>query len=257
MLKRKCMLFIITVGTLLFFVSACNEVDNDINNDINNDIASLQAEIGTLQQQIAELQDELEEKESTITELESKLNDKEDGSNGNNVGNEESASLEEQLRGRGDDVVIALENQNFQSFANYVHPEKGVRFSPYAHVLPDEHLRFSAEEVMNFSNDQEEYEWGTQDGSGYPITMTPTQYYEEYIYIREFSREASKIKINEIESRGNLIINIEETYPDAQFVSYYVTAGEEELNWANLILAFEELDGEWYLVGLAVDRWTI
>ncbi|QGS68387.1 hypothetical protein CV093_06840 [Oceanobacillus sp. 143] len=62
--------------------------------------------------------------------------------------------------------------------------------------------------------------------------------------------------MNNIKTRGSMIVNVQEVYPDASFVSYYVEGTEQELDWADLILVFEKDQDNWYLVGLAVDRYT-
>ncbi|ADU31974.1 hypothetical protein [Evansella cellulosilytica] len=244
---------------VVLLMTACNNGDEPVEENEDSDIASLEADIEALESIIDQLQDELAKRDETISELESELGIEDSDSTGEGESNNESPSSSENstLRERANLVVGSLENKNFNTLANYVHPEKGVRFSPYGYVDTDEHLIFQSEEVKGFTYDTEEYEWGTEDGTGYAITLTPSEYYEEYIYIRDFSRMSSDIVENEIESYGNIIVNVEEKYPEAEFVSYYVTPSDNELNWANLILAFEEYEGEWYLVGIAVDRWTI
>lgn len=237
------------IAVLILLLSACNDVNEANTDDL---IGALQADIEQLNEQNEQLKDQLVERDNRIAELESELQETENNSNSS----DETAADEDYLKDRADNVVIALENKNFESLATYVHPDKGIRFSPYGHVNPEEDLLFTAEEVTAFAQDTEEYEWGTEDGSGHPIVMTPSQYYEEYIYIRDFSRESQEIAVNKIESHGNIPVNVEEEYPEADFVNYLVAANEDQLNWANLILAFEEYEGEWYLVGLAVDRWT-
>src|SRR5262245_27215117 len=42
------------------------------------------------------------------------------------------------IAGRAREVMLALKAGNIAKFATLVHPTKGVRFSPYASVLPDE-----------------------------------------------------------------------------------------------------------------------
>ncbi|MBP2077010.1 hypothetical protein [Oceanobacillus polygoni] len=167
----------------------------------------------------------------------------------------EIATSEEQLRVHGDLIVDALDKADFDQLATFVHPEKGIRFSPYVFIEEEEQLVFEAEQVRAFSNDDEVYDWGTEDGTGDTIQLTPNAYYNDYIYIRDFI-ESNEVLVNDIEARGNMLMNVEEVYPEASFVSYYVPGTDVELDWANLILAFEEVNGDWYLVGIIVDRWT-
>lgn len=247
-----------------------NEKEEELN-AVEEDKESTEEELQAVQNELNELEEELSQKRNELASVEEELEEaqgrQEDSESGDNSedhayneegGNDANGDSDyEQIQEKANSVVTGLENEDFGTVATHVHPEKGVRFSPYGHVDTEEHLVFSREEVRNLMEDEEEYIWGTQDGSGHPIELTPAEYYEEYIYIRDFSRSAEEVNYNEVESRGNTIVNVEEVYPDADFMEYYVSEEEEDLNWAALILAFEKLDGEWYLTGIAVDRWTI
>ncbi|MDA3130864.1 YobA family protein [Aliibacillus thermotolerans] len=164
---------------------------------------------------------------------------------------------EEAVLERAEKVVTALHNEDFATLASIVHPEKGVRFSPYAHVLPEEHISFTSDQVRSFMEDENSYIWGSKDGKGTPIELTPSAYYEDYLYIKKFA-EVDGSFVTELKERGNTLHNADEIYPEAQFVEYYVPASDEiGMDWASLILAFEEVDGMWYVVGIIIDRWTI
>ena len=168
---------------------------------------------------------------------------------------QETAADKEQLRAHADLIVDALDNKDFEQLSTFVHPEKGIRFPPYAFIEEEEEPIFEAEQVSAFLNDNEVYDWGTEDGTGDTIELTPNEYYHDYLYIRDFM-ESNEVLVNDIEARGNMRMNVGEVYPDARFVSYYVPGTDEEMDWANLILAFEEVNDDWYLVGIIVDRWT-
>ena len=168
---------------------------------------------------------------------------------------QETAADKEQLRAHTDLIVDALDNKDFEQLSTFVHPEKGIRFTPYAFIKEEEQPIFEAEQVRGFPNDNEVYEWGTEDGTGDAIRLTPNAYYHDYLYIRDFT-ESTEILVNDIDPRGNMRMNVGEVYPEARFVSYYVSGTDEEMDWANLILAFEEVNDDWYLVGIIVDRWT-
>ncbi|MCE7794075.1 hypothetical protein K8O68_16930 [Salipaludibacillus sp. CUR1] len=260
---------VFTAGSALLVLSACNngngEATGDRTEQLEAEVEDLEQNLSETESALKETEAQLAEKEEQMEKLEEQVNEQENSTEEddaeNDRGNENDGDSvvtgDDELRDKADDVVIALENEDYQSLANYVHPEEGVRFSPYGHVDPEEHLTFSREEVQEFAEDEEEYEWGIQDGSGEPIILTPSEYYEDYVYIRDFSREAEEILVNEIESRGHIEVNVEEVYPDGEFVSYYVSETDEELNWANMILSFAENNGGWYLTGVTIDKWTI
>jgi hypothetical protein len=48
-----------------------------------------------------------------------------------------SEQTEQAVADRARDIVLALRDRDMQQFACYVHPLKGVRFSPYGYVEPD------------------------------------------------------------------------------------------------------------------------
>ena len=245
------------VSTLLL-LSACTPVNYPSNNNdtsreiegMEETLHQLRAEIVEKELQLASLEKELQSKENELAKLTEEIEEKKKEL-------EDMDSVSEVIRDKADSVVIGLEHADFHTLAIHAHPEKGIRFSPYGYVDIDEHLQFTSDEIKEFSEDKTQYIWGTQDGSGHPIELTPNEYYEQYIFIRDFSKNAQEINFNEINDRGNIIVNVEEVYPDANFMEYYVSAEEDSLNWASLILAFEKYNGEWYLVGVIVDRWTI
>ena len=60
-----------------------------------------------------------------------------------------------------------------KKLSGIVHPDKGVRFSPYAFVDVEKDLIFSRTRILNFFKDQIVYNWGVYDGIGTPINLTP------------------------------------------------------------------------------------
>jgi hypothetical protein len=271
-MKTSRLFIVIFVGFL--FLTACSDstggqAENEELDKLNERITQLEEEAETKDEEIAAKDTQITELEATIVNLEKQLENPQTGEeevsvevdkvveeeSADSKDSDEAASDEEQLRERADAVVDALGNKDFSSLASLVHPAKGVRFSPYIYVDVEEHLQFSAEQVGNFANDNETYTWGSVDGSGNPIEMTPSEYYNEFIFIRDFTK-ADEVTVNNIKTRGSMIVNVQEVYPDASFVSYYVEGTEQELDWADLILVFEKDQDNWYLVGLAVDRYT-
>ncbi|WP_223701130.1 hypothetical protein [Sutcliffiella deserti] len=265
--SRMKSLSLVILTSILLLLGACSNENNDTSPADNTKepehnntgeetlkekeekLQEITAEIKEKETQLKEVNNELEAKRKELAAIEKDIEERE--------ANENGQSDEVEIKEKADSVVIGLENEDFGTVAAHAHPEKGVRFSPYGYVDTEKHLQFTKGEIRGFSEDNTKYTWGTQDGSGHQIELTPKEYYEEYIYIRDFSRFAQEINYNNLEQRGNIILNVEEVYPDAKFMEYYVSAEEDSLNWASLILAFEKHEEEWYLVGIIVDRWTI
>jgi hypothetical protein len=166
----------------------------------------------------------------------------------------------EQVAARASEAIMALKDGDMDALSSLVHPDSGVRFSPYATVQDRDggDLVFSAGEVPSLLTDSTVYNWGTYDGSGMPIELTFRQYYEEFVYDVDFVRP-DVVGFNERVGQGNSIDNIASAYPDAVMVEYHFEGFDPEyagMDWRSLRLVFEEKGGGWYLVGVVHDQWT-
>lgn len=162
------------------------------------------------------------------------------------------------LIGTAELVINALADKDMAMLANFVHPERGVRFSPYAFVR-EEHQVFMPEELPDLVGSEEVYTWGRYDGTGEPIELTFDEYYDEFVYSADFANP-EQMAVNERLGQGNTINNIGEFYPEASFVEYHFSGFEEEyegMDWESLRLVFVQEDGAWWLVGIVHDEWTI
>ena len=156
------------------------------------------------------------------------------------------------------EIIQAIEAKDFAAVAQYVHPEKGVRFSPYTYVR-DTDIVFQADELSQAMDDPTEYLWGRFDGTGDPIELEFADYYLVFIYDANFAWPHT-IGFNEFIGWSNTINNISDFYLDPQFVEYHFPGFDERydgMDWRSLRLIFEEKDGEWYLVGIVHSEWTI
>lgn len=156
-------------------------------------------------------------------------------------------------------LMQAISNKDSQLISEFIHPVKGVRFTPYTYVSIENDVVFNQEEVKNFFNDQNVYTWGCYDGIGGDISLTSSQYYDAFIYTADFIN-AEDIGYNEVLSIGNMIENQFEVYNNAIVVEYYFSGFNPDLggiDWQSLRLAFEQYEGDWKLVGIIHNQWTI
>ena len=156
-------------------------------------------------------------------------------------------------------VILALKNRDMEEFARYVHPQKGVRFSPYTYVEVDEDLRFTSEEIPALLTDKGKRSWGYYDGSGDPIHLTFEEFYAEFVYDHDYAH-APEIAYNAVIGKGNTKNNSSEVYPCAIIVEYHFPGfvpEQEGMDWSSLRLAFQEIGERWYVVGIIHDEWTI
>jgi len=171
----------------------------------------------------------------------------------------QSKTAEAVIKDTATKVMTALKEKDFAALAGFVHPEKGVRFTPYTYVLLENDLVFTKEEIKDFLSSQKEYLWGYYDGSGEEIRLTSAQYYDKFIYSKDFLN-AEQVGYNEVLSFGNMLENQFEVYPGAIVAEYYFSGFDpqyEGMDWQSLRLVFQQHEEAWYLVGIIHNQWTI
>ena len=155
-------------------------------------------------------------------------------------------------------VITALAAKDLVTVAEFAHPERGVRFSPYTYVRED-HLVFTPEELTRLVGSDQVHMWGHYDGTGDPIELTFDEYFQEFVYSADFANP-EEVAIDEELGWSNMINNITEFYPGSSFVEYHFSGFEEQyqgMDWESLRLVFIQEEGTWYLVGIVHDQWTI
>ncbi|GEN76506.1 hypothetical protein [Chryseobacterium hagamense] len=161
------------------------------------------------------------------------------------------------LKAANEAVLQALHDKNYKRFAEFIHPEKGVRFSMYAFVSPESDKLFSKSDFIKYQPTKTIFTWGASDGSGDLYKSTVTDYLIKWVYAKDFA--TGQVSINEFQGRGNSLNNLRDVYPKADFTENFVKgSGEDtEMDWDCLRLVFEQLNGKYYLVGVVNDQWTI
>lgn len=160
---------------------------------------------------------------------------------------------------RAKDVILAIKNKDMSKLANFIHSEKGVRFSPYSYINRNSDRVFSRPQIQRLFTENKKYVWGVSPGSGMSIQMTPRQYFNSFVYDQDFAN-AKQIGYNQVLGRGNSRNNSFEVYPKAIIVEYYFPGFDPKykgMDWKSLRLVFEEKGNNWYLVGIIHDQWTI
>lgn len=156
-------------------------------------------------------------------------------------------------------ILQDIKAGDYEALARSVHPEFGVVFSPYATINLTTNKCFTASQVEGFSQDKNKYVWGKYDGKGDPIELTPTEYFKVFVFDKDYT-QASEIGIDTIVKSGNSLENIEELFPKARFVDFYIPGADSEsdgLDWSSIRLGFEEYRGELKLTVVLHSMWTI
>jgi hypothetical protein len=172
---------------------------------------------------------------------------------------------EEPVAMRAAAAIQAIQAQDLRTLSQFVHPEEGIRFSPYPYVETESNaeaepdLVFRAQELLALRGDPTTYEWGHHDGSGEPIKMTFDEYWRRFVYDVDFARP-HVIGFDETIGQGNAINNISQVYPRGVTVEYHFPGFDAAfggLDWRSLRLVLEPYEGNWYLVGIVHAEWTI
>lgn len=156
-------------------------------------------------------------------------------------------------------VCRCLQQQNWSALASYVHPDRGVTFTPYSTVDPDSDLSFTADQIRSLAQDPNVYTWGFEDGRGEPIQMTFAQYFERYVYDRDYV-QVPELGVDRIMTGGNALENLTEVYDGCRFVDFSFPSLDpvsDGLDWSSLKLVFQPEGEHWYLVGVVHGEWTI
>ena len=63
-------------------------------------------------------------------------------------------------------IINLLQKEQYDEFIGFIHPEKGMRFSMYAHVDPQKNKVFSREDFQKYINSDIRFTFGEKDGTG-------------------------------------------------------------------------------------------
>ena len=168
-----------------------------------------------------------------------------------------AVSAQQIVLDRAAEVVAALKAQHLDRLAEYVHPQLGLRFSPYAAVKDTDQI-FPAGKISGLLADRTVYEWGGYAGSGEPIALTFADYYDQFIYDVDFAN-APQEALNHRLGVSTTLDNIFEFYQSSMYVEFYFPGFDpqyEGMDWRSLRLVFMQDNGTWYLVGIIHDQWT-
>ncbi|MBV8325777.1 hypothetical protein [Chryseobacterium sp.] len=167
------------------------------------------------------------------------------------------AEQEVSLKKVNDEVLQALKTKNYKAFGEFIHPEKGVRFSMYAFVNPKEDKQFSKTDFEKYQPTKTLFTWGAHDGSGDQYKATINDYLGKWVFSKDFT--TSQYSLNKFLGGGNSLNNLKEIYPKTNFTENYIKGSGKngEMDWKTLRFVFEEFQGTYYLVAVINDQWTI
>ena len=153
-------------------------------------------------------------------------------------------------------VADTLRRGDYKALSEYVHPVYGLVFSPYSTINLSSNQCFTVNRVEIAGADTAVYTWGTTVDSGEPIQLTARQYFESYVYDRDYV-QAPVIGFNTIVRTGNALENVSAAFPDAQFVDLcFPPTSAEGTDWSILRMVFEDNGGTLKLSALIHSAYT-
>ncbi|WP_223637272.1 S-layer homology domain-containing protein [Planococcus sp. 4-30] len=157
------------------------------------------------------------------------------------------------------DILAELKAKDFGDVAAYVSSSEGLTFCPYSGGCIDNGgVTFTKAQLPGFMNDPNDYLWGFQDGSGFEINLTPAEYYSEYLMDTDATYNAKERYGRTVQPTTHEFIH--RLYPEATIVEYYFPGTDryDGMDWQSLNMVFEKnSNGDWVLVAIINDRWTI
>lgn len=255
-MKNRKFISLVLLVFVVFALSACTPTqepaettetevadttaDDEKLNALEEELEAKSAEITSLENELESAAEKLEE---TVTKLEAL----------------QSMSSSTNLLSTAIDVLEALDIKDMTALQSLSHPSTPIRFTPYAYVDTSNDLTFSANAFPTLINDPTIYTWGEYDGSGDPMNLTFDAYLDAFVYDEDYLNP-HMIGINNVIGQGNSINNVSSVYPNATFVEFHFTGFDPQyggLDWTSLILVFEQVAGDWKLIAIVHNQWTI
>jgi len=157
------------------------------------------------------------------------------------------------------EILTVIKDKDYKKLTEYIHPEDGIRFSPYAYIDTANDVTATRSTFRLNAYTNKKRIWGSYDGGGDPIKMTFKEYFKKFVYDVDFLN-AEKTTLNTKSSRGSTMNNMDDIYPGCIYTESYFSGFEEKydgMDWRALRLVYKEYEGKYYLVGIIHDEWTI
>jgi len=170
----------------------------------------------------------------------------------------ELSQWDQEVLDLADECLELLKDKQWGALGSLVHRKQGLTFSPYGYV-EDGAVRLGMGDVKALDTYAKVHTWGHFDGSGEPIEMTFAQYYDRFIFDRDFTR-APQVSVDKV-IRTTMEENLYIFGNGGAFVEYHIPGSREDAdhNWASLRLVFsweEDVEGL-SLVAVVHDEWTV
>ena len=164
-------------------------------------------------------------------------------------------------------VLQALKNKDGKALAQWVAPDRGLRFIPHPWDDLPKAVVLGLKEVEGLYQSKTKRVWGLGDATGEPIKMTGAQYIQRFVWNVDYSkitdREVLSLKDHLGKHYAYRINNedVLEIFPSAWAVTYFfpgITGPQGgAMDWSWLTLLYAPQGAGWKLLGLVHKEWTI
>ncbi|MDQ6814317.1 MAG: hypothetical protein M3040_11310 [Bacteroidota bacterium] len=180
-------------------------------------------------------------------------------STGSDTGIHSSPSIknDSSLLALSNSILLLIKKQELSKLSSFIHPQLGIRFSPYGVVDTVKNQRLSKEAFTNLITNKKAINWGTSAGTGEPITSNLKDYFKKFVYDADFVNAEQK-SVNKIVGRDSLSGNIASVYADCNYTQFYFSGFNkkyEGMDWKSLVLVFNRINGQPFLVAIVHDQW--
>lgn len=255
--RHKLFIGIFLVFTMLLTACAGDntvEIDEDL-------VAELDAKLEEVNQEnemLLEEKEQLEKESEELHELNEELVLHNYSANNTNNSNTANTSSSQNLLDMGLDIMQLIKDKDMAGLSNYVHPSKGLNFTPNVHIVIGRDMVFDVQEVASLAQDTTVYNWGYYLPPPVEVEMLLNfnDYYDDYIYDEDYM-DADLIGINTIVNTGDEIDNVHDSFPNSEFLEFMFVGAPHSRgsDWRSLKLVFEEENANRYLVGIVHGQW--
>ena len=148
-------------------------------------------------------------------------------------------------------TMIAFESQNYKSLAEHIHPELGVVFAPYTFIDFEENIVFTSEQVQDFDNDRNVYNWGSHSISPISVELTVAEYIEQFVCDKNYL-QSDQFAINNTIRNGNDMENFLDVFQNCFYVDFHNQGTEEYefLDWSSVKIVMLKYEGTFKVVAV-------
>ncbi len=167
-------------------------------------------------------------------------------------------SQQDSIKSTGRQILIFLKDKNFGELVKYFSND-GVLFSPYGYIETTKSKKLTPTDFLKAINQDWVLTWGNFDGTGDPIKLTVKNYLEKFVYNADYLN-AEAIGFDEVIKKGNTPVNLQAIYPNKHFIDYHFSGFDQKndgMDWTSLKLVFDKQDGQYFLIAIIHDQWTI